>query len=291
MLARYLLIDNLHQSCDDIGTLPSSLPIKSIFQSSKMKIILTGSTGFIGSEILKQCIAHTYISHVYVLTRRPLEPEFSHKKVSQLLHEDFEQYPEILLERLREEGVDGCIWSLGGKTEAFKSLDEARKVGISYPISAAEAFAKHIAAGLKPYKGYPKKLGPGVGENAFPFRFVFISGWGAEQNEFRTLWAFGDTRKIKGAAEKGIFEVADKSEEIDGHRCFEAIALRPGAVLKVGDSLGTVLTEAVSISCAVDRLANTAIRSVLNGTGGQRILENKDCLGEGWAMINEIPMS
>ncbi|KAF1823028.1 uncharacterized protein K489DRAFT_338758, partial [Dissoconium aciculare CBS 342.82] len=162
-----------------------------------MKIILTGSTGFIGAEILTQCIAHSFITHIYVLTRRPLDTQFSHKKVTQLLHEDFEKYPEVLLDRLRDEGVQACIWALGGKPEAFKDIDEARAVGISYPICAAEAFAKHLAPALKPYKGYPEKLGPAVGEAGFPFRFVFISAWGAEHDQFRKLWMSNDTRKIK----------------------------------------------------------------------------------------------
>lgn len=184
-----------------------------------VKVLLTGSTGYIGSEILLQCIAHNYVDHVFVLTRRELAPQFStHRKVTQLLHEDFGSYPETLLATLRHAGVEACIWalSLSIKMDSYKTLDDARRVGVHFPITAAEAFSKFLATGLHPDRAPRQK---------FPFRFVYISGWGAEQDPFRTLWIWSDSRKIKGAAEKGIFEVADESVEIAGKRCFEAIAL------------------------------------------------------------------
>lgn len=198
-----------------------------------MKIVLTGCTGFIGSEILRQCIDASYISHIFVLTRRPLDDRFSHKKVTQLLHEDFEVYRSDLLSRLREEGVEACIWAIGGRVQQFKDLDEARKVNINYSVAAAEAFAQHLATALTPHDGYPNKS-PGVGVKRFPFRFVFISSFLAEHDQFRRLFVYSDSRKIKGAAEKGIMGVAIDSQEIGGHKCFEVIALRPGAVLAGG---------------------------------------------------------
>jgi hypothetical protein len=126
----------------------------------------------------------------------------------------------------------------------------------------------------------------------FPFRFIFVSQWGAEHDSNRSLWIWNDSRKIKGAAEKGIFDVADNSAEVQGHKCFEAIALRPGQAIAKGDAIGTILWEATIPSCAVDRLARTAIRQALMGTGVERkrILENKECLGEDWAMVNTLTL-
>jgi hypothetical protein len=253
-----------------------------------MKIILTGSTGFVGREILQQCIVHNYISHVFVLTRRPLDDRFSHKKVTQLLHEDFETYPTELLDRLREEGVEACIWSLGGSVQQFKDLDEARRVGVNYPIAAAEAFAKYLGTALEPYPGYPEKQ-PAAGMKRFPFRFVFISGWGAEHNQFRRLWVYADSRKIKGAAEKGLAEVVHSAEELSGHKCFEVISLRPGRVLAgSADDMSTVIGEAFMPCISVNRLARTAIKTTFSGGQGQTVLENKDCLGEGNAFLVAI---
>lgn len=255
-----------------------------------MKIILTGSTGFIGTEILTQAIAHNYISHIYILTRRPLHERFSHKKVTQILHEDFESYPADLLSRLCDEGVEACIWALGGPVSAFQSLDEARKVGVNYPAAAAEAFEKSIARQMVPYEGFPKTQ-PTPGQKRFPFRFVFISGWGAEQDQFRRLWMYSDSRKIKGAAERALFTTVEHAEERDGHKCFEVVALRPGGVLKgSSDGMSTIITEAVIPSIAVERLARTAIKVAFFGADGRTILENKECLGDDYASINSFRM-
>ncbi|KAK5129531.1 hypothetical protein LTR08_003190 [Meristemomyces frigidus] len=255
-----------------------------------MRIVLAGATGFIGKEVLDQCVAHNYIDHIFCLTRSPLDQKYFKgkrgHKVTEIIHNNYEEYPDSLLRRLRDEGVDGCIWALGGtggRIDQFKNLEEAQKVGINYPIQAAEGFARQLATALSPQM-MPKKK--------FPFRFVFVSGWGAEQDQFRSLWFWNDSRKIKGAAEKGLFEVADNSDEVQGHRCFEVIALRAGQVIQRGDAIGTILWEATVPSVAVDRLATCAIKMVLMGTGDEkkRVLENRECLGEDWAQVNTLSM-
>ncbi|KAI6890452.1 hypothetical protein KC334_g14748 [Hortaea werneckii] len=122
----------------------------------------------------------------------------------------------------------------------------------------------------------------------FPFRFIFISSWGAEQDQFRSLWIWNDSRKIKGAAEKGLFDIADASQEVQGHKCFEVVSLRPGQVIAAGDAISTLLWEATVPSIAVDRLAKSAISHALMGTGDEkkRIIENTECLGDDWAQVN-----
>ena len=247
-----------------------------------MKILLCGATGFIGTEVLSQAIKHNYVSHVYVLTRKELDKKFAtNKKVTQIIHEDFGQYPEYLLSKLANYGIEGCIWCIGRRTiEDFKDKAEAERVSIHYPLQAANAFAIALATQLDP-NAPPMK-------QKFPFRFVFISGAGAEQDQFRSLWVWADSRKMKGAMEKGVFDVADNSELIEGKRCLEAIALRPGGVLLGGERTVTLLSESVAPYIAVDRLARCAIRTAMEGSEGKSILENKDCLGDDWGMINSL---
>jgi len=252
-----------------------------------MKVLLCGATGFIGSEILEQLVVHNYIDRVYVLTRQPLAKKYfsgpKGHKVTEIIHANFEEYPDSLLHRLRDEGVEGCIWALGGKVESYKTLEEAQRVGIHYPMQAAEACASKLATALTP-SAMPKKK--------FPFRFVFISAWGAEQDQFRTLWMWSDSRKLKGAAEKGLFDIAEASEEVMGHRCFEVLSLRPGGVLKKSEAIGTLLWEATVPSVTVDRLARCAVKTVMEGSGDakKKILENKDCMGDDWAMVNTLTL-
>jgi hypothetical protein len=79
--------------------------------STKMKIILTGATGFVGGEALKRAVAHPGISEVLVLTRRDLAAEQkANEKVKVILHADFAAYPDAVLEQLA--GAEACIWCL-----------------------------------------------------------------------------------------------------------------------------------------------------------------------------------
>lgn len=74
-----------------------------------MKVIVAGGTGFVGSNVVKQCIAHPDITSVIVLSRREISVDLSEsEKVRVLLHEDFGQWPASVLEELI--GAEGCIW-------------------------------------------------------------------------------------------------------------------------------------------------------------------------------------
>jgi len=81
-----------------------------------MKIILTGATGFVGRHLLEYSIAHPAITSIVVLSRRPLDKsqiggdreQSKEGKVKVILHQDFESYPDEILEEL--EGAEGCLW-------------------------------------------------------------------------------------------------------------------------------------------------------------------------------------
>jgi hypothetical protein len=73
-----------------------------------MKVILVGSTGFIGAEILSRCLANTSITSIVALSRRPLPDSYSNvAKVKFIIMKDFLSYtPDILAEL---QGADACI--------------------------------------------------------------------------------------------------------------------------------------------------------------------------------------
>jgi hypothetical protein len=76
-----------------------------------MKLIVTGSTGLVGSALVRQCLASDQISHVVALSRRPLTlPEDITKspKLTVILHDDFLHYPPELVAQLA--GAEGCLW-------------------------------------------------------------------------------------------------------------------------------------------------------------------------------------
>lgn len=74
-----------------------------------MKLILTGSTGFIGQEVLSQCLLHPDITSLVALSRRPLPSSVTNSpKLKVVILEDFTSYPENVLKEL--EGAEACIW-------------------------------------------------------------------------------------------------------------------------------------------------------------------------------------
>jgi uncharacterized protein YbjT (DUF2867 family) len=74
-----------------------------------MKVVVTGATGFVGREVLAQCIAHHRISNVIVLSRRAIDDNLSkNPKIQVIIHEDFSSYPSSLMKQLK--GAEACIW-------------------------------------------------------------------------------------------------------------------------------------------------------------------------------------
>lgn len=74
-----------------------------------MKVIVTGCNGLVGSALVRQCIANDNISHVFALTRKPLDEAVAKStKVTVILHDDFSTYPPALLSQLA--GAEACLW-------------------------------------------------------------------------------------------------------------------------------------------------------------------------------------
>jgi hypothetical protein len=148
------------------------------------------------------------------------------------------------------------------------------------PQAAAEAFASRLSPSAAEISQSKNKRG-------VAFRFVYMSMAGAEQNPFASLWWSADSRRIKGAAEKGLFEFADSRQP----GTFDAFSLRLGKVLAGGQSVYNLVTMGSSQSIADNLAAKCAINTVLDGRTkqeGGRILENADCLGDDWAQINSL---
>src|SRR4051812_39061609 len=119
-----------------------------------MKIIVTGATGLVGAEVLRQVIADPTIEQITALVRRPLTVE--HTKIKTVLHENFNDYSSVENIFLTN---DVCIWCLGiSQSQVNKA--KYQEITYNYTIAAAE---KMIS------------INPNIG-------FIFLSGDGADQN-------------------------------------------------------------------------------------------------------------
>jgi len=74
-----------------------------------MKVILSGSTGFIGGEVLNQALLHPSITSLICITRKPLpDAVASNPKVKEIIIKDFLSYSLEILSQV--EGAECCIW-------------------------------------------------------------------------------------------------------------------------------------------------------------------------------------
>jgi dTDP-4-dehydrorhamnose reductase len=81
-----------------------------------MKLILAGSTGLVGTEVLRQCLLNPKITSVVALTRRPIDisalaskaHSIKTDKVKSIVLQDFTEYPADVKRELAD--ADACIW-------------------------------------------------------------------------------------------------------------------------------------------------------------------------------------
>lgn len=71
-----------------------------------MKVIITGATGRIGGEALRNALANPSIAKVVVLSRR--DTGIQHAKLQTIIKKDYLQYSSEELSQL--EGAEACIW-------------------------------------------------------------------------------------------------------------------------------------------------------------------------------------
>lgn len=143
-----------------------------------MKIILTGATGLVGSEVLDLALEDPVITEVIVLVRRPTGK--SHSKLKEIVRRNFIDYSDLTS---KLQNVHACIWCLG-VSQNDVSKKEYVQITVDYAVNAAKAFFA----------------------NNLDMKFCFLSGEGAKQNE-KSLVLFG---RIKGRAEKKLSELSSK---------------------------------------------------------------------------------
>lgn len=79
-----------------------------------MKLIVAGSTGFVGTEIIRQALSDAAITSVVALARHTTavpqntKPGTDPAKLKSVVCEDFGNYSESVKEDLAE--ADACIW-------------------------------------------------------------------------------------------------------------------------------------------------------------------------------------
>lgn len=195
-----------------------------------MHLILTGATGLVGGGVLDAMLAMPDITRISILTRRPVpqldariqanDPVASNKdRVRVILHKDFAKYDDALLQGPLK-GAAGVVWALGISQVAV-SKEEYVVITHDYTLAAAEAFQK-----------IPGGDGPGDAKKDDPFRFVYVSGMGAETTPGMMTARFG---KVKGETEVALAEMTNgtaggEAATSPSGRPFLGLSVRPAGV-------------------------------------------------------------
>ncbi|KAK5937683.1 hypothetical protein PMZ80_009812 [Knufia obscura] len=206
-----------------------------------MKIILTGSTGFAGSEVLTQCIESPTITSIIVLSRRPLKNSQKHDKVNTIIMSDFRSYSPEMIQIIAN--ADACIWCLGGTTAEAE---------IEFPLAFTHAMTQNWSTRTK------------------PFRYIHCSGVLAERDQTKNLWFLQEGRRAKGQAETELLQFAAEHQQ---RGLWQTYIMRPSMIMPKEASLVQRLVGVLLGSVRVDELARTSIQLALVGNTST-IIEN-----------------
>lgn len=143
------------------------------------KVVITGSTGMVGSLLLQYCLLSKDVASIVALVRKPTP--IKHEKYKELIVEDFLNYDKFINEFKDTDIVFYCLGAYTGSlpAEAF------RQVNVDFPLALAKSIQKTSPEAT----------------------FCLLSGQGADRTEKSKMQFARD----KGAIENALSDIGLKS--------------------------------------------------------------------------------
>ncbi|KAK4200927.1 hypothetical protein QBC40DRAFT_264652 [Triangularia verruculosa] len=214
-----------------------------------MKLIVAGSTGFVGAEIIHQALSNPRVTSLIALGRRPapipkdLGPNADSSKLKSVIIDDLgADYPDSAKQELS--GADACIWTIGitpAKSRTY-TWEQTVKVCRDYTIKGIETISQLS----------------GDGASGKPFRFLYMSGYNCERDQTKKpMWPLRDYLLMRGGVESRILEFAQQS-----NGAVEAVIAKPGLITGYG-KIVPVVQRAVMTAIGVPKISVQEISAAL----------------------------
>lgn len=146
--------------------------------TTKIKAIITGTTGMVGEGVLIECLQDSRLEAVLVISRKPCG--VSHPKLKEIIHKDF-----FDLSAIEDQlgGYNACYFCLGVSSVGMK---EPEYYKLTYTLTL------HVAQTLSKQNG--------------DMTFCYISGAGRDSTESgKSMWA-----RVKGKTENDLMKLPFK---------------------------------------------------------------------------------
>ena len=215
--------------------------------NSKIRVIITGSTGMVGEGVLHECLQHDDVEQILVINRKHCG--ITHPKLKEIIHADFFDFSSIE----SQTNYNACFFCLGVSSVGMKEPEYYR---LTYTLTM------HVAQSLS-------KLNHDM-------VFCYISGASTDSTEKgRMMWA-----RVKGKTENDLMKLPFKMVYN-----FRPAIIKPTKGLKntlsfykyLGWLLPVIKLFAPNHICTLKQLGIAMIASATKGYEKQ-ILEVKDII-------------
>jgi len=240
-----------------------------------MKLIISGATGFVATEVIRQSLSNPRITSVLALARRPvtvpenLPPEADSSKLKSVVVEDFGKYSDNVKQQL--EGADACIWTLAVTPSKSKTRpwDEVVRTCHDYTITGLDAIFEARGSG-----------------KTTPLRFLYMSGLTAERDQTKTPRFMAKYALMRGETENQILAfAASHPGQVD------VTVAKPGLILQPGNAFHWVrswlLWFVASLpSVGLNEISAAMLEQVVNGIEKDPLM-NDDLVRIGQNILSE----
>lgn len=208
-----------------------------------MKLIVAGSTGFVGSEVIRQSLKRADITTVIALSRSPMPPPQPEEgsdvsKFRNVVVKDYGTYTEGAKKEFA--GADACIWTVAITPAKSKGVnfEEVKRVCQDCPVTGLRTMHE---AGV-----------------SYPFRFIYISGSAAERDQTKKPAFLSEYLLMRGEAENRLLAVAAESKG-----GLEVCVAKPGWITDANFTMRSIVAFAMKWTVSMPSVSVTEISATM----------------------------